>query len=100
MQSTQSTYSWCGTSIHFILKDEVADAYNRVVDAFFAAQQQQLDATGNRWDPKTQPLVLTAETEDMVIYNKVAKIINLLSELNGGLDIPDEEIPEDHLIKL
>ena len=34
----QSVYSMCGSRLHLILKDEVADGYNRFAVAFEIAQ--------------------------------------------------------------
>ncbi len=97
----QSAYSMYGSRLHLVLEDEVADAYNRCVDAFLEAQEVHKERTGIRWNPKTEPIWINWNEEDQQIYEKIGNIINLLAEVNGGgLDIPEEEITSDYLVKL
>jgi hypothetical protein len=99
---TQSYYSWCGTRVHLILDDEVATAYNKVQDAFKDAQLKFKAEYGTPWDPTTQPLYMENVTDEELEHrDKVAKLINLLIEVNGGgLDITEEELTSEYLVKL
>lgn len=97
----QSAYSWCGSRIHLVLKDEVADAYNRFQKAFFDAQTKHRETHGTQWDPMNEPLLIDYEENDKEIWDKIGNIINLMVEVNGGgLDIPEEEMTDDYLVKL
>ena len=98
---SQSAYSWCGTRLHLILKDDIAAAYNRAQDAFQAAQRNHVAIHGTKWDPLNEPILMDWTKEEMKAWEDVAKIVNLISEVNGGgIDIPEEEMTTDHLIKL
>jgi hypothetical protein len=97
----QSAYSWCGSRLHLVLEDEVADAYNRFQDAFFEAQKKHRETHGAQWDPVNEPLLIDYEDRDKEIWDKIGSIINLLVEVNGGgLNIPEEEMTSDYLVKL
>lgn len=96
----QSTYSFMGSQLHLILEDDVADAYNRMQQAWFDAQENHRETHGTHWDPKT-PLWIEFADEDKVIWDKIGHIINLLVELNGGgITMPEEEMTSDFLVKL
>ena len=96
----QSYYSFYGSPLHLILEDEIADGYNRAAKAFYDAQKAHLERTGTRWDP-SEPLWIETTDEDQAAYAAVGKIINLLIEVNGGgLQIPEEEMTDDYLVKL
>lgn len=94
-----SAYSWHGTRIHLVLKDDVADAYNKAQDAWYKAQTDHKDRTGTQWDPK-DPLWIELSDAEKDAWNCIAHIINILAEVNSGLDIPEEEITSDYLVKL
>lgn len=95
----QSAYSWAGTRIHLVLRDDVADAYNRAMDAWTQAQVDHYNRFGTEWDPSDY-LWMTLSDFEKAAWNGIARIINLLGEVNGGLDIPEEEITSDYLVKL
>lgn len=96
----QSAYSWMGSRIHLVLEDEVADRYNRFQQAWFDAQTNHKKRTGAPWDPTT-PLLIDFADEDKVAWDAIGSIINQLVALNGGgLDIPEEEMTSDFLVKL
>lgn len=96
----QSVYSMCGSRLHLILKDEVADGYNRFAVAFEIAQLEHMAKYGTPWDPE-QPLWSDVNEKDLADYNAVGALMNQLIEINGGsLDIPEEEMTSSLLIKL
>ncbi len=96
----QSVYSWMGTRIHLVLEDDLATAYNRAQVAFFEAQNRYQRVHGSTWTGK-EPLDFYWQEGDGDAYNKIASVINLLIEVNGGtLDIQEEETTSDYLIKL
>ncbi|MET0786025.1 MAG: hypothetical protein ABWY25_04915 [Paenisporosarcina sp.] len=97
----QFAYSWMGTRIHLVLEEEVADAYNRAQDAWYAAQRDHREYHEREWNPRTEPIVIDWSDAERNAFNDVGHIINLLSKLNGGgFDIPEEEITSDYLVKL
>lgn len=96
----QSYYAYYGSKLVLWLEDSVAESYNRAVDAFLEAQQHFLDRMGHQWNPN-HPLEIDINNVDVQAFNNVAGIINALSVANGGgLDIPEEDITSDHLIKV
>jgi hypothetical protein len=96
----QSTYSWCGSPLHLVLEDDLAEAYNRAIDGFFEAQKVHLERTGRKWQP-SEPIWMNWSPEERDAYAKVGRVINLLIEINGsGLDIPEEQITSDYLVKV
>lgn len=97
---SQSYYSWCGTKLHFLLDDNLAAAYNRAYDKFEAAQQSHLETFGSPWNPRNY-LLMNWSDEESHAWNKIARMINTLVEINGGtLGITEEECTSNHLIKL
>lgn len=95
----QYAYSWCGTRITFVLEESVAENYNAVVDKFFAAQKQHEEQDMFKWTPKL-PIRMDLSEEQLFAFNKIGELINLLAELNGGsIDIPEEEVTSDYLIR-
>ena len=87
----QSVYSVYGSKLHLIFEDDFADAVNRACDAFLTAKD------------RGRTILVTANRKDMDAYNEFAKLMNHLTEINGGaLDIllTDEEIPSNYLVKL
>lgn len=98
---TQSYYSWMGTRLHLLLEDDLAEAYNRAQVVYFEAQDRHLERTGLKWDPVSEPLLIHWTEEEQLAWDKLARIVNLLVEVNGGsLSIPEEEMSSDYLIKL
>lgn len=95
----QSTYSWMGSRIHLVIEDEVAEAYNRAQDAFFQAQKNHKETHGTDWNP-TEPLLIDWTEEETKAWNGVADVINALCDLSGSLDIPEEEMTSDYLVKV
>ena len=96
----QSAYSWSGTRLHLVLEDDFAAAYNRAQDAFQEAQQHHKEIHGTPWDP-TEPILMKWTKDEQKAWDGIARIINLLSEVNGGgIDIPEEEMTSEYLIKL
>jgi hypothetical protein len=96
----QSAYSYYGSRLHLILEDEVADSFNRFQQAWFDAQTNHEATHGTRWDP-SEPLLIDFEESDKLAWDNVGRIINLLIEVNGsGLELTEEEITDDFLVKL
>ena len=95
----QSVYSFYGSPLHLVLEDEIAEGYNRVADAFLSAQEEHYAVNGTHWDPQTA-IVLNLSDEDVKAYNAVGSVINLLCDINGGLDIPEDQCTSDKLVKL
>lgn len=92
----QSTYSFYGSQLHLILEDEVAERYNRVSEAL-----ANVDAKAIQANPDNQFWLSGIDGADMAAWNAIAELINKLIEINGGsLDIPEEEMPYNHLVKL
>jgi len=93
----QHTYSYLGSPLHLVLEDEIAEGYNRFHDAFIAAQFEYMERTQLEWKPEN-PLYIITNDKDQEAYHKVASVINLLVEINGGgIDIPEEQCTSDHL---
>jgi hypothetical protein len=96
----QHTYSFCGSPLHLVLEDKIAEGYNRFTDAFLAGQKKFKEENGTNWTPD-QPLWLEFQPEDKEAYDKVGRIINLLAEINGGaIEITEEQCTSDHLIRV
>ena len=92
----QSTYSFYGSQLHLILEDEVAERYNRVSEAL-----ANVDAKAIQANPDNPFWLSGIDDADMAAWNAIAELINKLIEINGGsLDIPEEEMPYNHLVKL
>lgn len=93
----QHIYSFCGSPLHLILEDEIAEGYNRFVDAFLAGQKQFKEENGFDWTPDKR-LWMEFKPEDQKAYDQIGRVINLLVEINGGgLNITDEQCVSDHL---
>lgn len=96
----QSIYSFYGSRLHLILEDDIADAYNRRLQQFRDAQIRHKERTGSQWNP-TEPILMENDPEAQKAYDDVARVINLLVEINGGgLELTQEEMSEDRLVKL
>jgi hypothetical protein len=96
----QSVYSWMGTPIQLLLEEEVAEGYNRFLNAFFEAQREHKVRTGSDWTG-VEPLYIECEEKDQEIYNAVGEIINQLIKLNGGsLNISEEQCTSDFFVKV
>lgn len=96
----QHAYSWYGSRIHLVLEDDLAAAYNRRSDQFRQAQIDHKVRTGSEWNGR-DPLRMVNDDEAHDAWNKIASIINLLAEVNGGgIDVPEEECTSDYLVKL
>jgi hypothetical protein len=67
---------------------------------FFAAQKRHMEETGTFWDPSTPLRIANVTDKDMEAWNNVGRIIDLLCEINGGLDISEEQITSDYLVKI
>lgn len=92
----QSIYSFYGSQLHLILDDEVAERYNRVAVAF-----ANVDAKSVQANPTNLIWLEGVDDDDMTAWNAIADLINKLIEINGGsLDIPEEEMPYNYLVKL
>lgn len=98
----QNYYAWYGTRLHLILEDDIADAFNRATDKFAAAQKKFKDEYGIAWDPTQNHALDPQWTEDELgAWNSISRYINLLVEINGGaLDISEEELTSEYLVKL
>jgi hypothetical protein len=97
----QSAYSWMGSRLHLVLEDEVANAYNRAQEAWYAAQTNHKKLHGREWNPVSEPLLIDWTDEQRKAWDDIGSIINLLIEVNGGgLAITEEEITSDFLEKL
>lgn len=96
----KSVYSVYGTAFHLILDDKFAEAYNRALDAFIAAQNDFHQFHEEEWDPE-KPLTINTSPEDIRAFNDFARLINFMKTIDGiALDIPEEEITSDYLVKL
>ena len=96
----QSTYSWMGSQLHLVFEDDIANAYNRAQDAFIEAQREYRERTGQEWTGR-ESLLMNWTQEEQSAWNNVAKIVNLLVDINGGsLAIMEEDITSDYLVKL
>ena len=96
----QNYYSYLGSPLHLLREDDIAEGYNRFTDAFIAGQILFEKENGRKWSP-SEPIWMNLQPGDQEGYDKVGRIINLLVEINGGgLNIPEEDCTEDHLIKL
>lgn len=97
----QSTYSWMGSPLHLVLEDEFAEAYNQAMDAWFEAQENHKVRTGHEWDPVNEPILIDWTDDQRKAWDDFAKLMNLLIEINrGNLDIPEEVITSDYLVKV
>ena len=97
----QSYYSWMGSPLHLILNDDFAAAYNRAQAAFFQAQKDHLARTGSPWDPVNEQLLIHWTPEESSAFDKIAVFMNSYVELNGGgLNITEEQMTSDFLVKL
>jgi hypothetical protein len=93
----QHTYSYCGSPLHLVLEEDIAEGYNRITDAFISAQLRFKEENGRQWTPD-DALLMEFNEKDMHGYNQVGRIINLLAEVNGGgIAISEEECTSDHL---
>lgn len=96
----QSYYSFYGSRLHLILEDDIAAAYNRRLEQFIDAQVRFEETHGRKWD-SSEPLLMAKDDEAQRAHDEVGRLINLLVEINGGgLEIPEEEMPFDGLMKL
>lgn len=96
----QSVYSWMGTDIHLVLEDDFANDYNRAQEAFFTAQIIHKTATGSAWNGRG-PLQMNWTEKEFQAFDKVGKFINLLIDMNGGsLNLTEEQMTSDFLVKL
>lgn len=96
----QSVYSFYGSRLHLVLEDSVADAYNRAVDAFYQGQRHHHEYHEKEWDPK-EKLAILVDPADVKVFNDIGRVINLLGEINGGgLDIPEDELTSDYLVRV
>lgn len=97
----QSYYSYYGSRLHLILEDEIADGFNRFLKSFYQAQSRHNEVHGQRWDPDNEALSIRTNDKDKAAYDAVGEVIKLLVKINGGgLDIPEEELTSDYLVKL
>ena len=90
-----------GTHIHLVLEDEYAAKFNRAQQAFFDAQLNHIKTHGSIWNPVTDALFIPWTKEEDKAWDQMAKLINLLIEMNdGGLDISESDITSDFLVKV
>jgi hypothetical protein len=96
----QHFYSYLGSPLHLIFEENIADGYNRTIDAFMAAQKKFKEEYGIQWTPDL-PLELHVADEDLASYHKVGEVINLLCKINGdGIEVTEEMCTSDHLVRL
>lgn len=97
---TQHIYSVYGSDIHLMIEESVADAHNRAMDEFFNAQDAFKETHGRPWQPE-EPLNILWSDEEQSAYNSIAELINKLIAINGGsLELTEEQMPSNYLIKL
>jgi hypothetical protein len=97
---TQSVYSWMGTPLHLVLVDDFADAYNRALDAFLKAQHDYEARYGQKWTGR-EDIVIDWTDEEMSAFNGIGEIINTIVKVQGeGIDIPEDQVTSDYLVKL
>lgn len=98
---SQSTYAVYGSPLHLILEDSLAEAWNRAQKAFFDAQVNHKVRYDREWDPVNESLLIKWTDEEQKAYDDIARLINLLIEINGGsLDLFLEQMTSDYLVKL
>lgn len=96
----QSTYSVYGTDVHLILDDEFAENYNNAQHEFFDAQKVHMEKVGSAWTG-TEPLYIKWSEEQRKAFDDFAVLMNHMVELNGGsLNITEESMTSDYLVKL
>lgn len=96
----QSFYSYMGSPLQFILRDDIAEGFNRASDEFHNAQLRHREKYGVDWSPSV-PLLMRWNRKDKENYDAVGSIIKLLVNINGGgLDVPDWMLATDHLEKI
>lgn len=89
----QHTYSLYGSPLRLVLEEKVADGYNRVHLGFIEAQKKFKEEYGTPWNAEL-PIEIDASPEDLKAYDDIAKLLNLLIEINGGsLDLSEEQCP-------
>ena len=92
----QSIWSFYGSKLHLVLDDEVAERYNRVSKAF-----ANVDAEALQKNPEGCFWLEGVDNKDLEAWNAIADLINKLIEINGGsLDIPEEDMPYNCLVKV
>ena len=97
---SQSIYSVYGSRIHLLLEDEFASNWNKAQAAFFKAQKDHLARTGTQWTGN-EHLAIDLKPEELKAFNDFAELMNLMIKLNGGtLNITEEEMTDDYLIKV
>jgi len=88
-----------GSPMVILLEEHVADGYNHFVEAFLKAQTDYKEKHGTEWDPSTSILIDVSE-QDQRHYNEVAGLMNMLIDINqGALNITEEDIKSDFLIR-
>lgn len=97
---SQSTYAYLGSRLHLVLDDDLAHNYNNAMTRYINAQSNYEVIHGTPWDP-TEPLGLSWTEDELHAWDKVARLINLLIEINGGtLEIMPEECTSNMLVQL
>ena len=97
---SQSYYSMFGSPLQLLLEDDIANGYNRALKAFFDAQKNHKELHGVPWTPD-QPIWVQTNDEDQAAHDAIARLMNLLIEINGGaLELPEEQMTDDYLVKL
>lgn len=96
----QHAYSYCGSRLHLVLEEDIAEGFNRFHDAFISAQLRHKEIHGRDWQSE-EPLWMEFNEKDKHGFDEVGRIINLLAEINGGgIAITEEECTSDHLIRV
>lgn len=97
---SQSVYSFCGSPLHLVLDDGIAERYNRFINEFLDAQGRYKDKYGKKWEPN-KALPMQTNKNDHKAYDVVGRLINYMIGINGGsLSIPEEQCTSDILEKL
>lgn len=97
----QSVYSWMGSRLHLVLEDDIAKAYNQAVDTLRKARVDHVKLHRREFNPFEDLISIKWTEEQRKAWNDIAQLINLLVEINGGaLDVKEEEVTSDYLVKL
>jgi hypothetical protein len=82
-----------GSKMHLMLDDDLVRNYNRSQHAFAEAQREHKKTTGENWKPE-EPLLIKWSQVEFEAQEKIAELINLIIQINGGvLDISEEDCP-------
>lgn len=96
----QYMYSYFGSRLHLLLDEEVANTWNRAQQKFFDAQTNHKERTGRDWT-QNETLAIDWTKEEATVWNGFSEFMNHYIAFAGGhLEIREEDMTEDFLIKV